>query len=43
MLAGRRMSQALDISINLEEPSAMNTANSQLDRQAIEELVQILL
>jgi hypothetical protein len=36
---GLRMNQTLDISMNLEEPSGVNTANSQLDRQAIEELV----
>jgi hypothetical protein len=33
------MNQALDISIELGEPSGVNTANSQLDRQAVEELV----
>lgn len=33
------MNQALDISIELGEPSGVNTANSQLDRQAIEELI----
>ncbi len=39
MHLGLGMSQALDISMELEEPSGVNTANSQLDRQAIEELV----
>ena len=39
MHLGLGINQALDISIELEEPSGVNTANPQLDRQAIEELV----
>ena len=39
MLSGRLINKAVDISTELGESSGVNTANSQFDRQAIEELV----
>ncbi|MFM2159885.1 MAG: hypothetical protein RLY39_416 [Actinomycetota bacterium] len=39
MHVGLRMNLALDISINLEEPCGVSETYSQLDRQAVEELV----